>query len=132
MFNENYWEDVLQANEDLRRINSRLEANVTYLNKELEEKNSVVNAQQILLNDCYEVISNLEKQNTKLTLKIEEESYKKQLEFVNIDCVINDLKNDSKIKFLLDKQELLDSIRGRINDLIQFLHEFEQIKEQTE
>lgn len=132
MFNENYWEDVLEANEDLRRINSRLEANVTYLNKELEEKNSVVNAQQILLNDCYEVISNLEKQNTKLTLKIEEESYKKQLEFVNIDCVINDLKNDSKIKFLLDKQELLDSIRGRINDLIQFLHEFEQIKEETE
>lgn len=132
MFNENYWEDVLEVNEDLRRINSRLEANVTYLNKELEEKNSVVNAQQILLNDCYEVISNLEKQNTKLTLKIEEESYKKQLEFVNIDCVINDLKNDSKIKFLLDKQELLDSIRGRINDLIQFLHEFEQIKEETE
>lgn len=132
MFNENYWEDVLEANEDLRRINSRLEANVTYLNKELEEKNSVVNAQQILLNDCYEVISNLEKQNTKLTLKIEEESYKKQLEFVNIDCVINDLKNDSKIKFLLDKQELLDSIRGRINDLIQLLHEFEQIKEETE
>lgn len=38
MFNENYWEDVLEANEDLRRINSRLEANVTYLNKELEEK----------------------------------------------------------------------------------------------
>lgn len=97
----------------------------------MEEKNSVVNAQQILLNDCYEVISNLEKQNTKLTLKIEEESYKKQLEFVNIDCVINDLKNDSKIKFLLDKQELLDSIRGRINDLIQLLHEFEQIKEET-
>ena len=58
--------------------------------------------------------------------------YKKQLEFVNIDCVINDLKNDSKIKFLLDKQELLDSIRGRINDLIQLLHEFEQIKEETE
>lgn len=131
MFNENYWEDVLYANEDLRRINSRLEANVNYLNKELEEKNSVVNAQQILLNDCYEVISNLEKQNTKLTLKIEEESYKKQLEFVNIDCVINDLKNDSKIKFLLDKQELLDSIRGKINDLIQLLHEFEQIKEET-
>lgn len=118
MFDKDELIHLIEENVKLREINSRLTNEVKDLS---------------LLDDEQRIyIKNLEQQITKLTLKIEEESYKKQLEFVNIECIIRDLKNDSKIKFLLDNQGLLGSIKGKINDLICLLHEFEQIKEETE
>lgn len=118
MFNKNYWEDVLEANEDLRRINSRLEKEIKCL--------SLVDDEQRIY------IKKLEQQITKLTLSLEEEKNKKILESNNINCVIHDLKNNESINYLLDKQVLIESIKNKLSELLCVLHEFEEIKEETE